>query len=126
MRMNVASTSIDYLTFHVQIIEKASSRRLSFLKYGYMYRQELTKGSVPASMQALMILSPPVQAYESEHSSPIFFHSTFFLKKNVLVIHRCKHSDTRMSLPLFSMLLRYNAFTSHDTQLQNRLSILVL
>ena len=103
--MTVACTSINYLTFHVRIIEKASSRRLRFLKYGYMYRQELTKGSVLASMQALMILSPPVQAYESEHSSPIFFwHSTFFLKKkNVLVIHRCKHSDTRMSLPLFSV-----------------------
>ena len=90
-----------------------------------MYRQELTKGSVLASMQALMILSPPVQAYESEHSSPIFFPFDVLSKKrNVLVIHRCKHSDTRMSLPLFSMLLRYNAFTSHDTLLQNLLSIL--
>ena len=84
MRMTVASTSINYLTFHVRIIEKASSRRLRFLKYGYMYRQELTKGSVLASMQALMILSPPVQAYESEHSSPIFFCiRRSFLKKKM-------------------------------------------
>ena len=89
-----------------------------------MDRQELTKGSVLAPMQALMILSHLFRPM-NQNTLLLFFHSTFFLKRrNVLVIHRCKHSDTRMSLPLFSMLLRYNAFTSYDTQLQNRLSIL--
>ena len=46
MRMIVASTYINYITFLVRIIEKAYSRRLSFLKYDYMYRQELGKGPV--------------------------------------------------------------------------------
>ena len=48
-----------------------------------MDRQELTKGSVLAPMQALMILSPPVQTYESEHSSPIFSIRRSFLKKEM-------------------------------------------
>ena len=47
-----------------------------------MDRQELTKGSVLAPMQALMIFSPPVQAYESEHSS-IFSIRRSLLKKEM-------------------------------------------